>query len=87
MSWPVQDAKARFSEMLDLAAAEGPQTVTRRGVEIAVLVPIEEWKRLNSRPSAGWIGFLTAPEPKLDLTGHIPKRRGRGVRLRAVDLG
>jgi prevent-host-death family protein len=45
-SWPVQDAKSRFSELLDACVNEGPQLVTRRGVEEAVLVPIAEWKRL-----------------------------------------
>ena len=51
--WPVQDAKARFSELLDASVKEGPQIVTRRGVETAVLVPIEEWRRINkaARPS------------------------------------
>ena len=42
MVWPVQDAKARFSEFLDASLRDGPQVVTGRGVEAAVLVPIEE---------------------------------------------
>lgn len=46
--WPVQNAKARFSEFLDACLAEGPQMVTRRGVEAAVLVPAAEWIRLQS---------------------------------------
>ena len=52
-SWPVQDAKARFSEFLDRCLAEGPQMVTKRGAEAAVLVPVEEWRRLQAaaRPS------------------------------------
>ena len=52
-TWPVQDAKARFSELLDACIHEGPQLVTRRGTEAAVLVPIDEWHRLNhaARPS------------------------------------
>ena len=52
-SWPVRDAKARFSEFLDACLAEGPQIVTRRGAEAAVLVPVSEWKRLQAgaRPS------------------------------------
>ncbi len=37
-TWPVQDAKARFSEFLDACLTEGPQMVTRRGTEAAVLV-------------------------------------------------
>jgi prevent-host-death family protein len=40
-SWQVQEAKARFSEFLE-ASKEGPQVVTKRGVETAVLVPIEQ---------------------------------------------
>jgi len=38
--WPVHDAKARFSELLDRCLEDGPQVVSRRGVEAAVLVPI-----------------------------------------------
>ena len=52
-TWPVQDAKARFSEFLDACMTEGPQMVTKRGSEAAVLVPVQEWRRLQSasRPS------------------------------------
>jgi len=51
--WQVQDAKARFSEMLDACVSEGPQLVTRRGAEAAVLIPVAEWRRLKAdgRPS------------------------------------
>ena len=45
--WAVQDAKSRFSELLDTTIAEGPQIVTKRGVETAVLVPIEQWRQLE----------------------------------------
>jgi antitoxin Phd len=52
-SWPVQDAKARFSQFLETCLTEGPQMVTRRGAEAAVLVSADEWRRLQSvaRPS------------------------------------
>ena len=52
-SWPVQDAKAKFSEFLDACLSDGPQMVTKRGAEAAVLVPVQEWRRLQSaaRPS------------------------------------
>lgn len=50
-TWAVQDAKARFSEILDIAAERGPQIITRRGIETAVLCPIDEWKRIH-RPTA-----------------------------------
>jgi prevent-host-death family protein len=60
MSWQVYDAKARFSELLDAALKDGPQVVTRRGVETAVLVPIDEWKHLKDRAR------LSIPDPLLD---------------------
>lgn len=52
-SWPVQNAKARFSEFLETCLTEGPQMVTKRGTEAAVLVSAEEWRRLQAaaRPS------------------------------------
>jgi len=52
-TWSVQDAKAKFSEFLDACLEEGPQMVTRRGAETAVLLPVGEWRRLQSsaRPS------------------------------------
>jgi antitoxin Phd len=52
-SWAVQDAKARFSELLDACITDGPQIVTKRGAEAAVLVPMDEWRRLKAtaRPS------------------------------------
>ena len=46
-SWQVQDAKARFSEFLNATIKKSPQVVTRRGVETAGLVPIEECHRLK----------------------------------------
>lgn len=52
-TWPVQDAKARFSEFLERCLAEGPQIVTKRGTEAAVLVRVDEWRRMQAaaRPS------------------------------------
>ena len=43
-TWEVQEAKARFSAFLEASAAEGPQIVTKRGVEAAVLLSIEQWR-------------------------------------------
>jgi len=47
-TWPVHDAKARFSEFLEACLNDGPQMVTKRGAEAAVLVPAAEWRRLHS---------------------------------------
>jgi prevent-host-death family protein len=86
MAWALQDAKARFSELLDIVAAEGPQTVTRRGVETAVIVPVEQWKRLTASAPRPLLDILLSPEPKADFDRHIPRRRSRGLRLRPVHL-
>lgn len=73
--WPVQDAKARFSEMLEASVRDGPQIVTKRGVETAVLVPMDEWKLLQKTTKPTLKELLLAPEPRFDL--EIPER-GKG---------
>ena len=70
--WRVRDAKARFSEILDASLSEGPQIVTRRGVEAAVLVPIEAWRRLNSAARPTLKELLLAEAPRAELP--VPPR-------------
>ena len=72
--WQVQDARARFSELLETSLAEGPQIVTRRGVETAVLVPIERWRRLERMIKPDLKELLLAPEPRTEQL--TPPRRG-----------
>ena len=67
MSWPVQEAKARFSELLEKSVTEGPQSVTKRGVETGVLVPIDEWRRLQQRARPTLKELLLAPEPRFEI--------------------
>ena len=64
--WPVQDAKSRFSEFLDTALAEGPQIVTKRGVETAVLLPIEQWRRLERMTRRDLKDLLLATEARIE---------------------
>ena len=71
-TWPVQDAKARFSEFLDACLMEGPQMVTRRGVEAAVLVPVEEWRRLQSAARPTLKQLLLSDQGRFELV--IPPR-------------
>ena len=79
-TWPVQDAKARFSEFLDACLARGPQMVTRRGAEAAVLVPAQEWRRLQSAAQPSLKQLLLSSQAPTGLT--VPER-GR-ARRRAV---
>jgi prevent-host-death family protein len=71
-SWPVQDAKARFSEFLETCLNEGPQIVTKRGVEAAVLVSAEEWHRLQAVARPSIKELLLSPDARADL--QIPER-------------
>lgn len=73
--WPVQDAKARFSELLEACATEGPQMVTKRGVEAAVLVPVAEWRRMKDRARQSLKELLLAPEGRGELL--LPPRGDR----------
>lgn len=72
-SWQVQDAKARFSEFLDTTLKKGPQIVTRRGIETAVMVPIEEWKRLQAAARPSLKELLLGPGPRFE--NLVPPRR------------
>jgi hypothetical protein len=75
--WQVHDAKARFSELLDTCVAEGPQVVSRRGVETAVLVPIEQWRRMEAeKPSLKQLLLGDGPRFELDVParGHLRMR-------------
>jgi antitoxin Phd len=76
MSWPVQEAKARFSEMLEASVKQGPQIVTKRGVETAVLVKIDEWRHLQERARPTLKELLLAPEPRFERGLPYPKRGG-----------
>ncbi|WP_296869506.1 type II toxin-antitoxin system Phd/YefM family antitoxin [Tibeticola sp.] len=78
-TWPVQDAKARFSEFLDACLQEGPQMVTRRGAEAAVLVPMREWRRLQSAARPSLKQLLLSDPVRADLSvperGHARRRK------------
>jgi len=75
--WPVQDAKARFSEMLDACLKDGPQIVSKRGEAKAVLVPLGEWQRLRQNHQT-LKQLLLAPEPRFEL--DMPDRRAWKLR-------
>ncbi|WP_158750158.1 type II toxin-antitoxin system Phd/YefM family antitoxin [Acidobacterium sp. S8] len=83
MKWQVQEAKARFSEFLDATLKKGPQIVTRRGVETAVLVPIEEWKRVQSGAPTTLKDWLLAPKPPFEV--EVPER-GKSRRRPTVEF-
>ena len=78
-TWQVQEAKARFSEMLETTITDGPQIVTKRGVEAAVMVPIEEWRRLEQSTKPTLKDLLLAPEARTESLTP-PRRRDYTLR-------
>lgn len=82
-SWLVQDAKARFSELLDACVKEGPQIVTRRGTETPVLAPIGEWQRLQQAARPSLKDLLLSDVGRVDF--DLPPR-GQAKRRTFVEL-
>jgi prevent-host-death family protein len=81
--WPVDDAKDRFSEFLDACINEGPQMVTNRGAEVAVLVPMDEWRRLQAlaQPSIKQLLLSDAGRTDFLVPARTPARRRNTDRL------
>jgi prevent-host-death family protein len=62
MRWQLQEAKQRFSELLRHARAHGPQVVTKHGEEVAVVVSIEDYRRLTEELPSFKEFLLAAPD-------------------------
>jgi len=79
--WTVAQAKAKFSEVIDRAMAEGPQTITRKGRKAVVIVEAEEWQRKTKR--VGNLAEFFAASP---LRSSGLKLRRAKDRPRKIDL-
>lgn len=81
--WALQDAKARFSEVVRKAKTEGPQKITVHGREEVVVVSVEEYRRVKGQPSGQALVKVLQDSP----LGHIRIERTRSrARVRSVDL-
>jgi antitoxin Phd len=81
-NWSVQDAKNRFSEVVE-AARRVPQTVTKHGKPVVVVMDVVEYERLRhlERAQAPSFADVLLAMPRDD--GEFPRR---GVRMRDLDL-
>ena len=91
MSWQVQEAKQRFSEVLRAVEREGPQTITRHGEEVAVVVDIAEYRRLTREQNSLRDHLAAFPkwEPgpgDTDVFDEVEAERRRHT-ARELDLG
>ncbi len=80
-TWTVAQAKAKFSEVIERALAEGPQTITRKGRTAVVIVDAEEWNRKTRR--VGSLADFFASSPLRGSGLKLPRTKGG---LRKVDL-
>ena len=81
--WPLQDAKARFSELVRRVRSEGPQHVTVRGRDEVVVVAAEEFRRMKGeRTGAALIAALQAsPYRDIDIEPQRERLPVRDVKL------
>ncbi len=81
-SWQLQEAKNRFSEVVEEALTHGPQTVTRHGREVVVVLSIEEYKRLKQPQKNIVEALMQIPqEYRVDLDISRNPDYGRDIEL------
>lgn len=79
--WTIAEAKAKFSELVDRAQSQGPQTITRNGRKAAVIVSADEWQRKALR--TGNLAEFFAASPLRGSRAKIARLKGG---LRDLDL-
>jgi prevent-host-death family protein len=78
-AWAVAKAKAQFSEVIDLALAEGPQTITRSGRPAVVVVSVQDWDRNSKR--RGTLAEFFATSPLRGARLHLERRKDSPRRI------
>jgi antitoxin Phd len=82
-AWQLQDAKNKFSEVVEKAAQEGPQTITRHGKKTAVVLSISDYQRLKHR-RFGLVDFFRH-SPLVGLSFERFKDLPRRIDLTSID--
>jgi len=72
-TWQLQEAKSRFSEVVDVTLSEGPQMVTRRGQEAVVIVAAQEYRRITGQTGSLVHTLLHAPRGEPLLLERLPE--------------
>ncbi len=79
--WQLQEAKSRFSEVVDEALSHGPQQITRHGEEVVVILSTKEFRRLT-RPKGDIVSFFSnSPLGEVDIDLSRSKEKARGLDL------
>ncbi len=75
MTWQLQEAKAKFSKVVQKALEEGPQTVTRHGKEVVVILSADEYRKLEARRPSLLEVLMSGPEGDLELPPRAVQER------------
>ena len=75
MAWQLQEAKAKFSELVQKALEEGPQTVTRHGKDAVVVLSVHEYRKLRERRPSLKDVLMSGPEGELELPPRMVQQR------------
>ena len=79
--WQLQDAKNKFSEVVERALAHGAQIVTRRGKKAVVVIPIEEYERLTQQNGSLTQFLLASPLANSELPIDRDKSMPRNIKI------
>lgn len=79
--WQLQEAKARFSELVDSVLEDGYLTITRNGRPVVVVISQDEFEQYQ-KPKDNLIDFFKkSPFPEIDLNLERDKDEGREIDL------
>jgi prevent-host-death family protein len=68
MTWQLQDAKNKLSEVVNTSIINGPQIISRRGHNTAVLISYKEYQKLTSKKKSVKEAIMAMDLSKLDLS-------------------
>jgi len=80
-TWPLQHAKARFSELVNECLESGPQMVTRHGLETVVIMAVDDYKRVTASASGQSLKDFLLSAPRAELTIKRSEETGREIAL------
>ncbi|MEA2102098.1 MAG: type II toxin-antitoxin system Phd/YefM family antitoxin [Thermodesulfobacteriota bacterium] len=80
-SWKIQDAKAKFSQVVESALKAGPQYVTRRGQETVVILSVKEYQKITSKKPSLKEFLLNCPKMDNDFEFERQRDYSRDIEL------
>lgn len=79
--WQLQEAKNKFSEVVRMAAEEGPQTITKHGKASVIILSVEDYQKME-RPDTSLIEFFkNSPLASVELDFSRDKSKSRNIFL------